>query len=146
MSDLSQRVALRVDRAWAYFAAHMRQAALLYGGLFGVTGVVLGWATYPQWMARFFEITDPIKPGEFGDTFGALNALFSGLAFCVISLTLIVQYLDLKESRLIAKEQKNVLLSQRNDGTFFSWLELQAKSLAGFTAEFYLQGVNRPGF
>ena len=44
-------------------------------------GVIILWVVYLSiiWISNW-----PLKEdkGEFGDTFGALNALFAGLAFC----------------------------------------------------------------
>lgn len=55
--------------------------------------------------------------GVFGDKFGAVNALFSGLAFAGIILTLLLQRRDLAEARRTAGTQ------QFND-TFFRLLAL----------------------
>ena len=71
-----------------------KQAARLLrlaGG--GAIGVVLLWcgsgvALY--WMP---------ERGTFGDMFGAVNALFSGLAFLGVILAIVLQYEELKEQR-----------------------------------------------
>lgn len=55
--------------------------------------------------------------GQFGDKFGAVNALFSGLAFAGIIITLLLQKRDLKETR-------NVMGHERFDNTFFQLLSL----------------------
>jgi hypothetical protein len=55
-------------------------------------GVVVGaWATYST-VAMFFFKDNPAKWGQFGDTFGCLNTLFTGLAFAVVLATLIDQW------------------------------------------------------
>jgi len=46
------------------------------------------------------------KAGSFGDTFGVLTSLFSGLAFAGLILTVLLQRQELKESREIFKKQK----------------------------------------
>ena len=42
------------------------------------------------------ELGDPKLPGTFGDMFGAVNALFSGLAFAGIIVAIMMQREDLK--------------------------------------------------
>jgi hypothetical protein len=52
--------------------------------------VVVAWATY--WAATMYVFKDnPAKGGQFGDTFGCLNTLFTGLAFAVVLATLMDQ-------------------------------------------------------
>lgn len=70
--------------------------------------------------------------GTFGDMFGAVNALFSGLAFGGIIWTILLQRNELKlqreesrESRKEAVEQNKTLRAQRFEHTFFNMLNLQ---------------------
>ena len=67
----------------------------------------------------WFFIRDWIKPGQFGDTFGALSALFSGLAFGGVIIALHLQRVEIKhqwkELELTRKEitgQKEQLEAQ----------------------------------
>lgn len=76
--------------------------------------------------------------GTFGDMFGAVNALFSAFAFAGLVYTLFVQRYELslqrKELELQRKEvkrngdqleeQKNVMLQQSFENTFFKLIEL----------------------
>jgi len=76
--------------------------------------------------------------GQFGDMFGAVNALFSGLAFGGLILTILLQHKELtlqrKELKLTRKEfstqsrefkiQNQTLLLQRFENTFFNTLTL----------------------
>ena len=56
----------------------------------GVVGLfVLSW----WWLA--VTINDSEKQGQFGDQFGAVNALFSGLAFAGLIFTIILQKKEL---------------------------------------------------
>lgn len=76
---------------------------------------------------RFFGAsTDTINIGTFGDMFGAVNALFSGLAFAGIIITIYLQRTELSlqrvELRLTRKEfktQNETLSLQRFESTFF---------------------------
>ncbi len=66
------------------------------------------------WLAALFLIPsfieDPELRGQFGDSFGAVNALFSGLALAGIVLTLIMQRQELalqrEELKLTREEMK----------------------------------------
>jgi len=67
--------------------------------------------------------------GSFGDKFGAVNALFSGLAFAGIIITvymqkeeLSLQRKELKSTRKVFKKQSNIMAQQQNDNTFFNLL------------------------
>jgi len=53
----------------------------------------------------FYYVNPPKTAGEFGDMYGALNALFSGFAFAVIAYTLHVEMRALKEQRHNAQLQ-----------------------------------------
>lgn len=52
-----------------------------------------------------YYVNPPKTAGEFGDMYGALNALFSGLAFAVIALTLCVEMRALREQKHDAQLQ-----------------------------------------
>lgn len=97
----------------------------------GVVGLfALSW----WWLA--FTINDPEKQGQFGDQFGAVNALFSGLAFAGLIFTIILQKkeLALQREELIQtreelkgqkeqlEEQNKTLKIQRFENTFFQML------------------------
>lgn len=73
-----------------------------------------------------FFISDEQIRGTFGDQFGAVNALFSGLAFAGLIYTIILQRKDLKL-------QRRDLLYQRRE------LELTRKEMEEQTAEFEKQ-------
>lgn len=57
-------------------------------------GVVVIWIL--SWLIITHFIKDPTEQGTFGDTFGAVNALFSGLAFAGLIVTLLYQKEELK--------------------------------------------------
>ena len=69
--------------------------------------------------------------GTFGDMFGAINALFSGMAFAGLAYAIILQRKELAETQQILKSQKQeaeiqnaTLAQQRFDNTFFELLRL----------------------
>src|SRR5688572_20161963 len=69
------------------------------------------------------------KRGQFGDMFGAVNALFSGLAFAGIILTILLQREELKAQR------EELILSRKE-------LELTRGELAGQKKELKKQNEN----
>jgi hypothetical protein len=67
--------------------------------------------------ARLLEIaTTAALRGQFGDQFGAVNALFSGFAFAGIIFTILLQRSDLVETR-------HAIAHERFDTTFFELLK-----------------------
>lgn len=110
------------------------------------------WSCYMMWaigfvllvmIVSFFVIYKCIdcweQRGQFGDLFGVVNALFSGLAFAGLIITIRQQHLDLEyQSQSIAQtkqelenqtrefnEQNETLRIQRFENTFFKMLEVQ---------------------
>lgn len=85
-----------------------------------------------SWCLTYFLLKDDIKNrGTFGDMFGSINALFSGLALAGIIFTILLQRLELgyqrSELRETRKEfiiQNKTLKTQRFENTFFNLLGL----------------------
>ena len=95
------------------------------------------------WIGSYFLISkyisdSPEIKGQFGDSFGAVNALFSGLAFAGLIITILLQRKDLQYQRT-AIEQTNVemknqtkefdiqnstLKRQQFENTFFELLRM----------------------
>lgn len=63
---------------------------------FSAVGVLL---IIGMWTLSAFLLYNDDDRGTFGDMFGAVNALFSGLAFLGLILAIILQYQELKEQR-----------------------------------------------
>ncbi len=94
-----------------------------------VTGIWFGaWA----WIDLYVISTDPadlsneVARGVFGDKFGSINALFSGLAFAGIIFTIFLQRRELALQRLNIEEQNDTLRQQRFESSFFHLLALHA--------------------
>ena len=74
------------------------------------------------WFVSFFVVKGlfgtPDSPGTFGDSFGAINALFSGLAFLGVIVAIVLQRQELIEQRKeirvsrVAKEESAKALQQ----------------------------------
>jgi hypothetical protein len=62
-----------------------------------------------------FDFTKPSEAGAFGDSFGMINSLFSGLAFAGIIISIILQSKELKLQRLEIAENREVMISQQQE-------------------------------
>ena len=117
-------------------------------------------AMYLLNFSMIFFVADKDVRGTFGDQFGAVNALFSGLAFAGLIYTIILQRRDLalqrqdlalqrKELELTRGELKNqteqqeeqnkILRIQRFENTFFQMLTQFQEIVNGLTFT-YVQG------
>ena len=93
-----------------------------------VIGVFVMWAST---FILYFFISKSEERGQFGDMFGAVNALFSGLAFAGLILTLILQRKELtlqrdelEQTRDEFVEQNKTMKRQRFENTFFNLMSL----------------------
>ncbi|WP_108422669.1 hypothetical protein [Flagellimonas amoyensis] len=59
--------------------------------------------------------SDWAKSGTFGDTFGALNALFSGLALAGVIVTILIQRTELKNQRIELGLQRDEMKETRKE-------------------------------
>ncbi|MFQ2050990.1 putative phage abortive infection protein [Aeromonas veronii] len=106
-----------------------------------IIAVCAAWVFYPVWSGVYRNLlvsSSMAEMGVFGDSFGALNTLFSGLAFTGIIVSIFIQSEELKATReeLEAtrfemksqgeqfKAQTEVLNLQVFENTFFNMLKL----------------------
>jgi len=98
---------------------------------FIVTAVIVTIVIIGLWFVTYYALKD--KPstdrGTFGDMFGSINALFSGLALTGIILTILLQRKELKlqrkeliDTRQEFKTQNETLKIERFENTFFNLL------------------------
>lgn len=99
---------------------------LIIGGI--AVAIIIG-----LWFTTYFLLKDlpANQRGTLGDMFGTINALFSGLAFAGIILTILLQRRELKYQREELKEtreefiiQNKTLKNQRFENTFFNLISL----------------------
>ncbi|MBE6197308.1 MAG: hypothetical protein E7141_01375 [Rikenellaceae bacterium] len=121
-----------------------------------IIGVIAAWGL--SWWLINKNIDCSIERGTFGDMFGAVNALFSGLAFAGLIVTLLYQKEELKLQREELKETRNELNAQklefqeqnktmkrqRFENTFFNMLSLQQEIVANLSFEYYASPNIRP--
>lgn len=74
--------------------------------------VVLGWLGWLVWTCSNL---DKFDPGTFGDSFGALNALFSGLAFAILIATIRLQKAELQLQREEMALQREEMSQSRSE-------------------------------
>ena len=79
--------------------------------IIAAVSVLLLWGL--SWVLIKCQINSTEAQGQFGDMFGAVNALFSGLAFAGLIITLIFQQEELKLQRDELKEQREEMTRQR---------------------------------
>lgn len=95
--------------------------------------VCLVWAGGWYLMALLVKPTEGVTEsvaqlrGLFGDQFGAVNALFSGLAFAGIIFSIVLQNRELKQTKSSLREQTKATNRQRFDSTFFKLLQLHGE-------------------
>lgn len=113
--------------------------------IIAIVGVIAMWGL--SWWGINKFIDEPTNQGTFGDMFGAVNALFSGLAFAGLIVTLLYQKEELKLQREELKETRNELNAQklefqeqnktmkrqRFENTFFNMLSLQQEIVANLS-------------
>ena len=112
-----------------------------------IIGVIALWLL--SWWGISEFIDEPINRGTFGDMFGAVNALFSGLAFAGLIVTLLYQKEELQLQReelaetrkelnaqkLEFQEQNKTMKRQRFENTFFNMLSLQQEIVSNLSYE-----------
>lgn len=67
--------------------------------------------------------------GSFGDKFGVVNALFSGLAFAGIIITIYLQMSELREQRDELKMTRGTFEKQLFESTFFEMLKIHNENV-----------------
>lgn len=101
-------------------------------------GLALLSIIFPFFINYFF--CDWGVSGTFGDTFGALNALFSGLAFAGVIVTILIQRNELKNQRIELslqriemQETRKEFLLNRTTNLVYSQLDRFEKALNDFS-------------
>lgn len=93
---------MRASKFEDRIAGYCRVAIVLFVVLFLYVCYVVGLL----WNTPLVSVPSQVREGVFGDSFGTLNALFSGLAFSGVLITLLFQRKDLSETRSqIARQQ-----------------------------------------
>lgn len=122
--------------------------ALLFGGVLALSLVA--------WYLIDLFIQNPQGQGVFGDKFGAINALFSGLAFAGLIITLILQKKDLglqrdeleqtreelKNQCLEFETQNKTLKQQQFESALYNMLQLQQQIVNDLAYDTAVEGYS----
>ncbi len=92
-----------------------------------VASIILIW--FVSALLLYFTYENPADRGAFGDMFGAVNALFSGLALAGVIYTIFLQSKELALQRDELKQTRSVFEKQQFESTFFQLLKLQQANL-----------------
>jgi hypothetical protein len=113
---------------------HIASFLWIFSSMLLFLGVFASWYFYPQWNLSGLPI--PANSGEYGDMFGAINALFTGLAFAGLLVTILLQSQELRLQRGELKAQRHEfekqnsnLSRQRFETSFFQIMTLRTKQL-----------------
>jgi len=105
--------------------------------LFALAAVVLVLGLW-FYTKKVLEDLKPEDRGTYGDMFGSVNALFSGLAFAGVIVAILLQReelrlqrKELKETRQEFRQQNETLKQQRFENTFFNAVGLYNEILRG---------------
>lgn len=114
--------------------------------------VMLVWGGYAYWVSFIFPSNDWAVRGQFGDSFGALNTFFSGLAFAALVVAVILQTKELALQRQELQETREELrrsadAQERTERALLHQAELQAITvgLSAATARLNFYGRNTGG-
>ncbi len=115
---------------------------LLIVFLLGSVGIYAGLLLYITWPIDLHSLE---KTGAFGDSFGILNALFSGLAFGGLIIALMLQRADLQLQRDEIQLTRKEIQSQNFENTFFQMLRLHNEIVSAAHVDFYEQWNTEDG-
>lgn len=93
------------------------------------------WIGYPHFLPHFYVDSldaNAERFGTFGDSFGGLNTLFSGLAFAGIVVSLILQSHGLSQTKSDLDRQRIQQQIQVFESSFFQMLHLSNEIVRGF--------------
>lgn len=112
----------------------LRVLLVCFGAIALIVLIYAGVLVFEAWPIGEYSIS---KAGTFGDSFGALNCLFTGLGFAGLLITIFLQREDLKltraelsETRVEIKLQSRTFRQQQFEESFYRLLALYRNNLA----------------
>lgn len=119
--------------------SHVKKVILI--GFLSVVTVVIAYAGVLVWLTWPVSELSIGTSGTFGDSFGALNAMFTGLGFMGLLVTILLQREDLKitrkglsETRQEIKTQSTTFQQQQFEDSFYRLLALYKENLSTLSA------------
>lgn len=115
--------------------------------------ILSSWYFYPFWIEKISspnsDTTHQALMGTYGDSYGALNTLFAGLAFAGIIISIYLQGIELKQTRAEMKSQgeqfelqTKSFTRQTFENTFFQLLNLQNQIIQLIEVSHYGKGIS----
>src|SRR4051794_21505920 len=95
---------------------------IVFWVLIGAVAVITLWAGSAALIFRLYP-HDPTARGTFGDLFGAVNALFSGLAFLGVVVALVIQGEQLRLQQQEIREGQEAQRRDESRAAFLAKLE-----------------------
>jgi hypothetical protein len=107
--------------------------------------VIIAWLWWGKYLPCFLKNHDYLidNPGIFGDMFGALNTLFTGLAFVGLIYTILQQREQLAIAIDEIEDTRKSQIQQRFENTFFQLLNLLTGVIESLESNF--RGHNKKG-
>lgn len=118
----------------------LKRATERYFALIVLSSVVIIWLS--SWVYLNHKNFDYPTAGQFGDKFGFVNSLFSGLAFGGIIISLFYQRTELNIQKVELRETRDQFKKQIFESTFFNLLKNQSEISKRIDATFY--GLKNP--
>lgn len=111
--------------------------------------VLLSWYFYRAWLPKVNAQLDPLRDltslGTFGDSFGALNTLFSGMAFAGILVSIFQQSHEISEAKADLIIQRKQQQKQIFETAFFQLLSLSNEIVRNTTYTSYFTKTTTTG-
>lgn len=89
----------------------------MYSAIFFLISLL--WFTWPKILQLLLKNSKLQDKALYGDMYGALNTLFSGMAFAGILVTIILQGQQIRDAKLQAQEQQKIAHKDRFESSFF---------------------------
>lgn len=85
--------------------------------------IILLWCFYPYILKTYLHQEHAGNLGQYGDIYGGLNTLFTGLAFVGLVVTIFLQRQEMRETREEFEKQTAIMTRQTLDAAMFEHLK-----------------------
>lgn len=113
----------------------MKNNNWIFGGI-GL-GAIVFMSIVLWWNYRYANSLTISEKGIFGDMFGASNALFTGLSFAGLIITILMQRQEIKDTREEVRKQASILEIQRFESTFFTLVNCHHQIISDLKSNSY---------
>ena len=103
--------------------------------------LVVGYGSFLLYVAWPVSLGNVDKAGVFGDSFGVLTSLFSGIAIILIFVTMLLQKKELEFVKTQLADQNKTLIKQNFESTFFQLLRLHNETTNSIECQHSRQSI-----